>query len=86
MLLGGFGKDTLTGGAGLDTFRFETAPSALTNLDTITDCVPSNTGYASDLKIIEGLSYLWHSILHTIKCDITWYQMAWLETRNTLKN
>jgi Ca2+-binding RTX toxin-like protein len=36
-LLGGFGKDTLTGGAGLDTFRFETAPNALTNLDTITD-------------------------------------------------
>lgn len=36
-MLGGFGKDTLTGGAGLDTFRFETAPNALTNLDTITD-------------------------------------------------
>jgi hypothetical protein len=50
-----------------------------------TDSVPSFTGYASDLKIIEGFGYFWHSILHTIKCDIGWYQMKLIDTRKRLK-
>lgn len=36
-LAGGEGNDTLTGGTGADIFRFDTLPSASTNLDRITD-------------------------------------------------
>ncbi len=36
-LNGGGGNDTLTGGLGQDIFRFDTALSATTNLDTISD-------------------------------------------------
>jgi Ca2+-binding RTX toxin-like protein len=35
--VGGLGNDTLTGGAGLDSFFFTTALNAATNGDTITD-------------------------------------------------
>ena len=37
ILYGGAGNDTLTGGAGNDNFVFNTAISAATNVDTITD-------------------------------------------------
>jgi Ca2+-binding RTX toxin-like protein len=36
-LVGGAGNDSLTGGAGADVFRFNTAPSASTNVDRVTD-------------------------------------------------
>ena len=37
ILNGGFGNDVVTGGTGLDSFVFNTALSATTNADTITD-------------------------------------------------
>lgn len=36
-LAGGLGNDTLAGGNGADSFRFDTLPNALANLDTIAD-------------------------------------------------
>ena len=39
VLVGGAGNDSLTGGSGADVFRFETALSAATNVDTIQDFI-----------------------------------------------
>ena len=37
LIVGGLGNDTLTGGAGTDTFFFNAALNGTTNVDTITD-------------------------------------------------
>jgi Ca2+-binding RTX toxin-like protein len=43
-LAGGFNNDTLAGGAGLDRFRFDTAPNSVLNFDRILDfSSPSDT-------------------------------------------
>lgn len=38
----GLGNDILTGGGGFDTFRFDSLPNAMNNLDTITDFSAAN--------------------------------------------
>ena len=38
--------------------------------DGAADSVPSDTVDASDLNIVKGFCYFWHSNLHTIKCGI----------------
>ncbi|GBG16043.1 calcium-binding protein, partial [Novimethylophilus kurashikiensis] len=48
-LVGGAGNDILTGGIGNDVFRFNTAPDAINNVDTITDF-----GVGSDVIQLEN--------------------------------
>ncbi|MFO1142690.1 MAG: VCBS domain-containing protein [Amaricoccus sp.] len=57
LIVGGLGNDTLTGGGGNDVFVFNTALSATTNADTITDFdATSNDKISLDHLIFAGVS------------------------------
>ncbi|MGD9669418.1 MAG: peroxidase family protein [Hyphomicrobiaceae bacterium] len=52
---GGLGNDTLTGNGGINTFVFDTTPSA-TNIDTIADFVAGTDKISLELSIFASLS------------------------------
>jgi Ca2+-binding RTX toxin-like protein len=57
ILAGGLGNDTLQGGSGgADDFRFDTAPNAVINLDTILDFQPSLDDIVLDATIFAALA------------------------------
>jgi hypothetical protein len=56
ILKGGLGNDTLTGNAGADQFVFDTAPDALTNVDTITDFAAGADKLVLDDEIFTALT------------------------------
>jgi Ca2+-binding RTX toxin-like protein len=53
-IAGGLGNDTLTGGGGADRFFFNTAPSAATNVDHVTDFL----GGGADLLLLENAVFV----------------------------
>ena len=55
ILYGGAGNDTLTGGAGYDNFVFNTAISAATNVDRITDFNVVQDTIRLDNAVMPGL-------------------------------
>jgi Ca2+-binding RTX toxin-like protein len=56
VLRGGAGNDTLTGGTGEDGFVFDTALNAMTNLDKVTDFMPSSDSIRLDDDVFKTLS------------------------------
>ena len=55
VLNGGLGNDTLTGGSNIDTFRFDTAPNDVTNIDTITDFLAVDDRIQLENGVFTGL-------------------------------
>ncbi len=55
-LNGGLGNDKLTGGSGADSFLFDTAPNATSNLDTITDFNPVDDTVSLENGIFTALT------------------------------
>jgi len=50
------GNDTLTGGGSADTFVFDTAPNALSNVDTILDFLSGTDRLEFSRAVFDGLS------------------------------
>lgn len=55
-ITGGAGNDTLTGGVGQDRFTFDTAPSASTNRDVITDFTAADDTIVLVQSVFSGLA------------------------------
>ena len=55
VLNGGLGNDTLTGGSNINTFRFDTAPNDVTNMDTITDFLAVDDRIQLENGVFTGL-------------------------------
>jgi len=55
-LYGGAGHDDLTGGSGADRFRFDSAPSAATNVDDILDFNVADDSLYLDRDVFTGLA------------------------------
>ena len=75
MLIGGAGKDKLTGGVGADTFKFSSsADSTFWNMDTITD-FKHTQGDKIDLSAIDSNANLagdqGFSLVNTFSADAT---------------
>ena len=56
VLSGGTGNDTLTGGGGGDAFVFDTALSAASNIDTLTDFAPGSDTLRLDASVFAAFS------------------------------
>ena len=56
VLSGGAGNDSLTGGGGGDVFVFDTALSAATNIDTVTDFSPGSDTVRLDASVFAAFS------------------------------